>query len=175
MNSRDQQTPNKVSVEGERRITAEFVASEEFERFIKNNVNYYRYQFENFCNTNAGASFVSFRSWNWPAAILGSLWFAYRKMYMRTAQVLWWGTIFPFLIAVYVTKSDIVGYLLYLGVVAYCGIYANGQYLDHIDTKHRVANSPLHFSLIGGTSIWGALITLLIIFILLAIEFASLI
>ena len=136
----------------------------------------YRYVFERYLGAHREKSLWAFITWNWPAAIFGCFWFAYRKMYGWAAFAFFIEGYLPFKLGKWGIIADGSGLdwaMMVLPMLIF-GMYANGIYIDHTKENVCKAESRAHLAVLGGTSVIAVFGTIAIGLALYAIELQAL-
>jgi hypothetical protein len=85
---------------------------------------------------------------NWPAAIFGPFWFAYRKMYIIAILIMFFEHFLSFM----TFQSDVAFIFIYVGFSVVIGMNANYMYLWHLTKNLKKAKNEIDVSVIGGTN-----------------------
>jgi Protein of unknown function (DUF2628) len=161
-------------------MTDEYIESDMMNQLLAKNQHYYRAKFLkllpeiNRLRFNESTSAVdpffgirriinlNFKIWqfNWMAALFGSFWFAYRKMYLQSFLLI---LIYEIL---FIGKNNFFSFLLSLVSCFFCGLIAN--YLYYLSVEGKIKNSENNDDLLskGGVSIFSVFVVLFVTLLL---------
>ena len=164
-----------------------FIKSKYFDSLVISNIEYYRASFmrmfpfqkaysEHISSTTYRQRILNSKTnstmnaatksggFNWAAALLGPLWFAYRKMYLNAIILTIISTVYFTILQVDSKKPLIV--VMYVGLAYLVGLSANFYYFNHLKKNIKKANSEIDIPNIGGTNFYAVVILMSVNFII---------